>query len=130
MIEKITKIVYRCTCDLPDCGKKNPAGIDEHGKPRSWDSKDDKIPDRCSWCKRRSWNGRDRRLKDPSQSPKYNWVRAKQCAACGGTEWKKDGKGNEVCAACGGKGLGASATKKARPTLNLPKPKKVRAIED
>lgn len=116
MHEKITKTVYRCTCDLPDCGKINPAGIDKGGKPRHWDSKDDQIPDRCSWCKRRTWDGQDRRRKETH--PDYKWAHVKQCAACGSTEWK-----NGVCARCKGRPANKTAVK-------LPKPKRVRALAE
>lgn len=56
-VKKVSIVVYRCTCDLPDC-----IGIDpKTGKPKSWYSKNGKIPKRCSWCKRHTWNGKDRR---------------------------------------------------------------------
>ena len=45
MIEKIDKTVYRCTCELSDCGK-------------SWTSYN-ACPGRCRWCGRRLWNGQD-----------------------------------------------------------------------
>lgn len=41
MIKKITAVRYKCTCDHSDCKYK-------------WESED--IPDRCSKCKRRTWN--------------------------------------------------------------------------
>lgn len=64
--KKITKTVYLCTCELPDC-----TGIDPStGKPKPWESKGNKLPDRCAWCKRYTWNGRDRRLKDDSKTKK------------------------------------------------------------
>jgi hypothetical protein len=47
-VEKITKAVYHCTCELKGCGK-------------SWDSDTDLIPERCRWCGRRTWNGQDLR---------------------------------------------------------------------
>jgi hypothetical protein len=49
-IEKITKTIYRCRCEWPDCKHK-------------WDA--EKIPDRCAKCKRWSWNGVDRRRTSP-----------------------------------------------------------------
>ena len=50
-IEKITSTRYRCRCELPDC----PG----NGKP--WLSEDSKIPERCRWCRRRTWNPKDKR---------------------------------------------------------------------
>ena len=52
-VKKITRVVYECRCDLPDC----------IGSGRPWFSDGKKIPDRCSWCKRRTWNGTDKRKK-------------------------------------------------------------------
>lgn len=49
MIEKINKTVYKCTCQLSGCKK-------------SWTS-DDPCPERCRWCGRRTWNGKDSRRK-------------------------------------------------------------------
>jgi hypothetical protein len=128
MIEKITKTVYRCTCELLDC-----CGIDpKTGKPRPWDTQEEKIPDRCSWCKRRTWNHPDRRRKDTSQTPQYKWIRTKQCAACGGADWNSDAEGNESCAHCGAKVNAAEKPngKDKRPTIRLPKPQKVRPPEE
>jgi len=52
-VERITKTVYKCVCELPDCpGRKKP-----------WESKGDKIPRACKWCYRRTWNGTDLRPK-------------------------------------------------------------------
>ena len=63
--KKITKTVYVCVCDLPDC-----CGIDKKtGKPRPWETRDDQIPSRCSWCKRRTWNHPDRRLSTNDSGP-------------------------------------------------------------
>ena len=59
-VEKITVVRYRCVCELPDCPGRDP----KTGKPRPWLSRDDAIPKRCSWCKMRNWNGHaDKRLK-------------------------------------------------------------------
>lgn len=44
--EEVTLKRYRCVCGLPGCP----------GKGRPWISFEDKIPERCSWCKRRTWN--------------------------------------------------------------------------
>ena len=120
MIEKITKVVNRCTCDLPDCGKKNPAGIDPvTGKPRPWDSETEEIPKRCSWCKRRNWNGPTRR--------QYKWTRVKKCIVCGGLDWIQTAGGEEVCAHCNPHAAPAPATD--ANTIKLPKPKRVRPVE-
>jgi hypothetical protein len=48
---KINITRYRCVCDLPDCPGK--------GKP--WISKDNTIPERCTYCGRRTWNSPDKR---------------------------------------------------------------------
>jgi hypothetical protein len=48
MVEKKTKTILKCTCDLKGCGK-------------SWESEGKEIPERCRWCGRRTWNGQDRR---------------------------------------------------------------------
>jgi hypothetical protein len=48
---KITLSRYECRCELPDCP----------GKGLSWISKDPIIPERCAFCGRRTWNGRDKR---------------------------------------------------------------------
>ena len=53
-VKETTKKVWRCICELPDC----------IGKGKPWLSKDDKIPKRCSWCKKHGWNGEDNRTKD------------------------------------------------------------------
>ena len=47
-VTKITKTVYKCTCELPGCGK-------------SWESDTALVPERCRWCGRRTWNGTDLR---------------------------------------------------------------------
>ncbi len=151
-VEKITKVVNRCICELPDC----------IGAGRPWDSKDEKIPKRCSWCKRTGWNGQDRRRKNEQSQ----WVRVRQCSACGGTEWVQNAEGIEVCAHCStsaphavqtaaapakqpkptcsaaagsnaGHASGCKCTlcqikraKKSKPApVTLPKPRKVRSIE-
>ena len=133
MIEKITKTVYRCTCELADC-----CGIDpKTGQPRPWESEGEKIPERCSWCKRRSWNGQDRRRKDAAAAPRYQFVRVKRCTACGSTEWKAGADGSDLCAGCGrtsGKRRRGAKSQPAtnsshKPTVTLPKPKRVRAVE-
>jgi hypothetical protein len=49
--EKITLTHYECRCELSDC----PG----HGK--LWISRDPMIPERCAFCGRRTWNGRDKR---------------------------------------------------------------------
>jgi hypothetical protein len=141
-VEKITKVVNRCVCELPDC----------IGKGRPWDSKDEKIPKRCSWCKRTGWNGQDRRRKDGQ----YEWVRVRQCSTCGGTQWIQNAEGIEVCAHCSAAALqpspaaapakktaaahtpGCKCTlcqikraKKSKPAVvKLPKPRKVKRIEE
>jgi hypothetical protein len=56
---KITEVVYLCTCDLKDC-----VGIDpKTRKPKPWKSYGEMPPDRCRWCGRRTWDGRDLRPK-------------------------------------------------------------------
>ena len=57
-VEKVTKTVNRCVCQLPDCPGK--------GKP--WLSKTERVPDRCAYCLRRTWNGTDLR--------KNTWITA------------------------------------------------------
>jgi hypothetical protein len=49
MIEKITKTIYRCTCELDGCGK-------------SWESHNP-CPNQCRWCGSRKWNGQDKSIK-------------------------------------------------------------------
>jgi hypothetical protein len=49
--KKITLTRYECKCDLKDCA----------GKGEPWISKDEGIPERCTWCGRRTWNGKDKR---------------------------------------------------------------------
>lgn len=49
--EKITETRYRCRCELKDCP----------GCGKSWLSKDSEIPERCAFCGRRTWNGKDKR---------------------------------------------------------------------
>ena len=49
-VKKITKTVYLCTCELPDCRK-------------SWESEGDSPPERCRWCGRRTWNRENKREK-------------------------------------------------------------------
>jgi len=58
VIEKITKTVYRCTCELEGCSGVEP-GTEKH---IPWNS-NDPNPDRCRWCLRRTWNGQDLRLR-------------------------------------------------------------------
>jgi hypothetical protein len=48
-VQKITKAVYRCTCEL--CGAV-------------WDTKDFRIPPRCNGCHRYTWNNVDRRRQE------------------------------------------------------------------
>ena len=48
---KISLTRYECRCELPDCP----------GKGQPWVSRDAGIPERCTWCGRRTWNGRDKR---------------------------------------------------------------------
>jgi len=50
-VEKINQFRYRCVCELPDCP----------GNKKSWLSRDKRIPERCRWCLRRTWNGGDKR---------------------------------------------------------------------
>lgn len=45
--EKINTTRYRCKCELRDCS----------GKGQAWLSEDDRVPERCRWCGRRTWNG-------------------------------------------------------------------------
>jgi hypothetical protein len=47
--EEITVKRYRCVCKRPNCP----------GKRRPWLSKEDKIPEQCSWCKRPTWGKRE-----------------------------------------------------------------------
>ena len=49
--EKIKSTRYRCRCELPDCP----------GKGEPWLSKGNRVPERCNWCLRRTWNGTDKR---------------------------------------------------------------------
>ncbi|HEX5426573.1 MAG TPA: hypothetical protein VFW94_23700 [Candidatus Acidoferrales bacterium] len=58
-VQKITKTIYRCTCELDDCPSLDP----KTGKRRSWDSVENKIPSRCNFCGRFSWNGIDKRTR-------------------------------------------------------------------
>jgi hypothetical protein len=58
-VRKITKTIYRCTCELPDCPSHKP-----NGEVDSWDSKSNVIPPRCNFCHRYTWNGVDRRRAD------------------------------------------------------------------
>lgn len=51
MLKRITKKLYQCTCE--HCG-------------HTWES--DSIPKRCSACKRYSWDGKDRRFKEPEKA--------------------------------------------------------------
>ena len=45
--EKISLTRYKCICELPNCpGDKEP-----------WISDSDHIPERCTHCGRRTWNG-------------------------------------------------------------------------
>lgn len=48
MVEKKTKTVYLCACELKGCKK-------------SWESEGDTIPERCRWCGRRTWNSPPKR---------------------------------------------------------------------
>ena len=49
--KKITLTRYECKCELKNCpGKGNP-----------WISKDAGIPERCTFCGRRTWNRTDLR---------------------------------------------------------------------
>ena len=57
-VEKITQTVNRCVCQLSDCPGE--------GKP--WLSKDERVPERCTYCGRRTWNGTDLR--------KNTWITA------------------------------------------------------
>ena len=51
--KRITIKTWECVCELPDC----PGG------GASWVSRDGKLPKRCRWCKRLTWNGPDKRLR-------------------------------------------------------------------
>ena len=57
-VKVVSKKVYECVCELPDCPSK--------GKP--WLSKDLKIPPRCNFCHKYTWNGVDRRRKDEADT--------------------------------------------------------------
>lgn len=54
MIQKIHKTMYLCRCECKDA-KGVPCGYE-------WESND--IPERCSKCKRRTWNSQDNRMAD------------------------------------------------------------------
>lgn len=58
-VQKITKTIYRCTCELDDC----PSLDRTTGKRKSWDSLTNEIPKRCVHCGRHSWNGVDKRTR-------------------------------------------------------------------
>lgn len=49
--KKITIHAYKCRCELPDC----------IGGGKAWTSHGMEKPRSCRWCKRRTWNGEDRR---------------------------------------------------------------------
>jgi len=49
--KKISLTRYECRCELRDCP----------GYGKSWISKDPEVPERCSFCGRRTWNGSDKR---------------------------------------------------------------------
>lgn len=53
----VSKSVYECVCELPDCPSK--------GTP--WLSKELRIPQRCVACHRYTWNGTDLRVPDDPQ---------------------------------------------------------------
>jgi hypothetical protein len=59
-VKVITKKVNECRCELDDC----------IGKGKPWLSKDERIPTRCNWCHRYTWNGVDKRRKDDDSQPK------------------------------------------------------------
>lgn len=127
-VEKITKTVWRCTCEFPDC-----VGIDPKTRlPRPWDSKDEKIPDSCSWCKRRNWHGRNGRSDLRYNAPEVKWVTFKTKG--GTTRVRKQASGvkdHEPGQTPETRNLKPASRKtRARPTIHLPKPKKVRPAED
>ena len=122
-VEKITKAVNRCTCDLPDCIGRDP----QTGQPRPWDSETEAIPKRCSWCKRRNWNGRKKKQKVLFGEDVVALAIARGATSM--TVTNTDASGNAV---------GTPLTiplpaKKVQPSkrakIALPKPKKVRSIE-
>jgi lipoate synthase len=121
---RVEKIVNRCVCEWSGCPGK--------GKP--WYSKDEKIPKRCHWCTRTTWNGEDLRLKSQTTS----WVRVRLCPTCGGTEWAMDEAGESVCVHCAKSAHAPGCTctlcrmkraKKPAHAIALPKPKRVRNPE-
>jgi hypothetical protein len=103
-VEKVTKTRYRCVCELPDC----------LGQGQPWFSKDEKIPARCRWCKRISWNGRQDLRRKNAQS---TLMRVRVCKRCSGIEWALDANGVEVCVRCAGLAPTPGASR-----LELPKP--------
>ena len=50
MVEKKTKTILKCTCELPGCRG-------------SWESQGEDIPKRCRWCSSPRWNRTDLRYK-------------------------------------------------------------------
>lgn len=104
-VEKITKTVLRCRCELPNCPSRDP----KTGIVTPWESKDEKIPARCPRCGRHSWNGVDRRrwaqvrIPPPGSTTKTRNLIADQ----------KTG----------------AKTRSVRIKVDLPKPRKVRNLE-
>ncbi len=103
MIKKVTRVCYRCVCDLPDCP----------GKGRPWFSQDEEIPKRCSWCKRYTWNGPDKRFTLASESPSVVDNQSSRPTKTGPQP----------------KAIKAKAKRRAAVSIPLPKPKKVRSLE-
>lgn len=114
--EEITVKRYRCTCNLPKCP----------GKGQPWLSKEDKIPTRCKWCGRYTWNGKDK--KSPVRRQIMDAALASGATAI--TITSTDASGKTVSAPL----TIALPVKKDKPAkrraaITLPKPRKVRSTE-
>ncbi len=62
-VEKVNQTVNRCICQLKDCPSR-ALPLEE----QFWLSKDERVPERCAYCGRRTWNGTDLR--------KNTWITA------------------------------------------------------
>ena len=117
--KEITIKRYRCVCERPNCP----------GKGRPWISEEDKIPERCCWCKHRTWNGKNVRKKSLVGQQVIEAALSSGATSITLTNTDASGKviGMPMTIPLPKKATKASTRSSA--SIALPKPRKVRGIE-
>ena len=116
--------MHYCTCELPDC----------IGQGKEWTSLGEEIPARCRWCKRRTWNGRDKR--QDRKGKKIIYVDPETVSRefdFSEPEQRPNGKAAKIAVPASkpnGAAAGARPKKKlGKIVLQLPKPAKRRPLD-